>query len=168
MCLIFEHLQYAIEDKHPDNITTETLQKAISWLDYFENHACRVYGSSSNAIPKAASDLINRIRKGDVKAPFTVRDVYHGKHWSGLSNAEEVKEVLEFLEDRHYVIGQQIKTTSGNSMTGRPTKKYWVHPQIFEDSSMMKGSEKVFEPFEPSIQGKIIFREGQHIKNINQ
>lgn len=154
LCIIFEHLQYAIEDKHPDNVTVETLQKAISWLDYFESHACRVYGSSSNTIPKAASDLINRVRKGDIKAPFTVREIYHGKHWSGLSNPEEVKEVLEFLEDRHYVIGQQIKTTNGNSMTGRPTKKYWVHPQIFEDLPMIKGpkgSEEVFEPFEPSI-----------------
>jgi|GEM_PF-6717184 len=44
--------------------------------------------------------------------------------WSGLSNAEEVEEVLEYLMEKNYLSSTLARTG------GRPTKRYWVHPNI--------------------------------------
>ncbi|MGE4574509.1 DUF3987 domain-containing protein [Parachlamydia sp.] len=126
LCLIFAHIQAALDNEYPQDITKECLQKSLLWLKYFESHACRVYGSSSNAIPKAATDLIRRIQRNEVQVPFTARDIYHGRHWSGLSNVNEVEEVLEYLIEKSCLQSSTVQTN------GRSTKKYWVHPQILE------------------------------------
>lgn len=107
-------------------ITYECLEKVVLWLKYFESHAYRIYGASANAVPKASADLIHRIQKGEIAVPFTARGIYQGHHWAGLSDADAVEEVLEYLTEKNYLIDTPIKTK------GRPTKKYWAHPKIFE------------------------------------
>ena len=84
-----------------------------------------MYGSAGNAVPKEAKDLINRIRDKEIKAPFTMRDVYHARHWSGLSTSAEVEEVLAYLVEKNYLASRLERTR------GRPITKYWAHPQIF-------------------------------------
>jgi len=130
LCLIFEHVQAAIKGKHPIEVSAHTLKSAIDWLVYFESHANRIYGSGANAIPKIAKELINRLRKGDVKEPFTIRDIYYGKHWSGLGTAKQVEEVVDYLVEKHYLASKLVK-----SGEGRPTEKYWVNPKIYEEVS---------------------------------
>lgn len=127
LCLIFEHIRMALDNQYPQEITYECLEKVIIWLKYFESHAYRIYGASANAIPKAATDLIRRIQKDEIAVPFTAREIYQGHHWAGLSDADTVEEVLEYLTEKNYLNGIPIKTK------GRPTKKYWVHPKIFEE-----------------------------------
>jgi hypothetical protein len=128
LCLILEHLSQSVNEMNPQTVTALSLKVAIRWLDYFESHANRMYGSSANMVPKAANNLIERLRCGDIKEPFTARDVYHGKHWSGLSTPKQVEEVLEYLEEKNYLAGKAVKTP------GRPTFKYWVNPKIFEEN----------------------------------
>lgn len=128
LCLILEHVQTAVKGKQPSAITAQTLESAIGWLAYFESHANRIYGSGANAIPKIAKELINHLRKGDIKEPFTIRDIYYGKHWSGLGTAKQVEEIVDYLVEKHYLAGKLVK-----SGTGRPTQKYWINPQIFEE-----------------------------------
>jgi Protein of unknown function (DUF3987) len=128
LCLVFEHIKEAIKEKHPLVVSAQSLESAIVWLEYFESHANRVYGSSVNAIPKIAKDLINRLRKGDVPIPFTVRDIYYGHHWSGLGTAKEVQEVVDYLIEKGYLTGKIVKSV------GRPTEKYWINPQIYEEA----------------------------------
>lgn len=128
LCLIFEHMQSALDNEYPQHITPQCVQKAIIWLKYFESHAERIYGSSAHAIPQAATNLIRRIQQKEVKIPFTARDVYHGRHWAGLSNADEVEEVLEYLIEKNCIKCSTLQTS------GRPTKKYWVHPKILEQN----------------------------------
>lgn len=141
ICLILEHLKEAINDVHPTTITAKTLEAAINWLDYFESHACRIYGSSANAIQKTANELIERLRAGEIKEPFTVRDVYYGRHWSGLANTEQVEEVLEYLEEKHYLVSKSVKTD------GRPKQMFWVNPKIFDESYKTKGPKGPEDPF---------------------
>ena len=126
LCLIIEHLKHAVFNEHPHMITLETLKSAMEWLNYFESHAFRVYGSGANTIHKVAKDLLKRLRQGDIEEPFTARDVYYAKHWTGLANAEQVEEVLSFLIEKHYLICEVLRTG------GRSTTKYWVHPDVFE------------------------------------
>lgn len=126
LCLILEHIHAAVRTEYPQEISYQTLEKAMTWLKYFESHACRIYGSGVNAIPKTAVELINRLQKGEIKEPFSVRDVYYSHHWSGLSNAAEVEEVVQFLVEKNYLKNAPVKTV------GRTTIKYWVHPKVFE------------------------------------
>ena len=128
LCLILEHVKEAVKGKHPSAVSAQTLESAIGWLVYFESHANRIYGSGANAIPKIGKELINHLRNGDIKEPFTIRDIYYGKHWSGLGTPKQVEEVVEYLVERHYLASKIVK-----SGIGRPTEKYWVNPQIYEE-----------------------------------
>jgi hypothetical protein len=74
------------------------------------------------------------LKNKEIANPFTARDVYHGKHWAGLSDPDEVEEVLKFLIEKHYLFERKVKTG------GRSTIKYWVHPKIFEEKEGPKGS----------------------------
>lgn len=65
---------------------------------------------------KAAKELLKRIQSGDIAEPFSIRDVYHGHHWSGLTSAEEVQEVIDLLVEKGYLAGSKIDTN------GRPTQ----------------------------------------------
>ncbi len=127
LCLILEHLDAAIVGRIPIEVTLRTLEASINWLEYFESHANRMYNSVRNAIPKAALELIRHVKSGDIQVPFSVRDVYYKHHWSGLSDADEVKEVLDYLEERNYVAAV---TRKGK---GRPSARYWINPKILEN-----------------------------------
>lgn len=127
LCLIHEHLGADLTNNCPKEVSLESLKNSILWIEYLESHAYRVYESGVNAVPKAARELLKRIQAGDIIEPFSVRDVYYGHHWSGLSTVEEVEEVLDYLTEKGYVACTMLKTG------GRSTKKYWVHPKVFED-----------------------------------
>ena len=104
------------------------------WLDYFESHAYRIYNSSANSVLKAAQDLIRRVRNEEIPNPFTAREVYHGKHWTGLSDPEEVKDVVDLLIEKDCLRATPIKTG------GRTTIKNWLHPKLFDEKEGPKGS----------------------------
>jgi hypothetical protein len=127
LCLIHEHLKAAISENYPEEITLDSLQSSLLWVEYLESHALRVYGSAANAIPKAAMELLRHIKCGDIAEPFSVRDVYYGHHWSGLTTTEEVEEVLDYLVDKKYSGCTMLRTN------GRPSQKYWVHPKVFDE-----------------------------------
>jgi hypothetical protein len=127
LCLIHEHLKKTASGNYPEIITLDTLKSSLLWVEYLESHALRIYESGANAIPKAAIELLRHIKGGDIVEPFSLRDVYYGHHWSGLTTSEEVEEVLDYLIDKGYLGCAMIRTN------GRPTQKYWVHPKIFEE-----------------------------------
>lgn len=126
LCLIFEHLKESVLGLHPVEVTQTTLETALKWLEYFQSHARRIYGSGGNAVPAAARTLIERLRKGEIKDPFSSRDVYYKHHWSGLTSPDEVEEALSYLVEKNYLCAAYVKTN------GRPTVRYWVHPKVFE------------------------------------
>lgn len=134
LCLILEHLKQATIGVYPQSISIEALKAALLWLDYFESYAHRIYNSSANVVLKAAQDLLQRLKNEEISNPFTALDVYHGKHWTGLSDREEVGEVLDLLVEKHCLFAKQVKTG------GRSTVKYWIHPKFFEKKVGPKGS----------------------------
>ncbi|WP_059358614.1 DUF3987 domain-containing protein [Parachlamydia acanthamoebae] len=134
LCLIIEHLNQALLSLYPQSISIKSLRTALLWLDYFESHACRIYNSSANAVLKAAQDLVRRVRNEEIPNPFTARDVYHGKHWTGLTDPEEVREVIELLIEKDCLRATPIKTG------GRSTVKYWLHEKFFDEKEGAKGS----------------------------
>lgn len=134
LCLIIEHLNQAVFGLYPQSISIKSLKAALLWLDYFESHAYRIYNSSANSVLKAAQDLIRRVRNEEIPNPFTAREVYHGKHWTGLSDPEEVKDVIDLLIEKDCLLATPIKTG------GRTTIKNWLHPKLFDEMEGSKGS----------------------------
>ena len=94
LSLDFDYLHAASGGQAPDRIGITTLRWAILWAEYLESHAEKIYHSGMNMVQKSAKTLLRRIKKGDVKEPFSARDIYQGRHWSGLSNPMEVEEGL--------------------------------------------------------------------------
>lgn len=129
LCLIFEHMGMSLNNQYPQEITYEYLEIVLIWLKYLESHAHRIYGTSANGIPKTAIDLIDRIKRHELTIPFTAREIYQGHHWAGLSNVNEVEEVLEYLIEKNWLKSAIIPTG------GRSTIKYWVHPKILEQDN---------------------------------
>lgn len=126
LALIFEMSWGAYHEQEPSSIGVDALHIAIKWAEYLESHAAKIYNCSISRLTDSSKSLLKRIRSGQVKEPFTARDIYHGKHWSGLSSPEEVQEVLDYLSERNYLMQQRVMTG------GRTMMKYWVHPDIFK------------------------------------
>lgn len=103
-------MRMALDNQYPQEISYECLEKVLTWLKYFESHARRVYGGSANAILKAATDLICRIQGNEIAVPFTAREIHQGHHWAGLSDANEVEEVLDYLIEKNCLKSTTIQT----------------------------------------------------------
>nr|NJM04729.1 DUF3987 domain-containing protein [Desulfobacula sp.] len=88
---------------------TATLQ-ALAWGDYLETHAKRVYGSVSQPDVSTAKAILHRIKKGDLKSPFSSRDVWR-PGWSQLSDRDQVKAGLQMLEDYNHLDVERIETS---------------------------------------------------------
>lgn len=126
LALIFECTWGATQERISDKIGVDAMNVAITWAEYLESHAEKVYNSGLNQVSQSAQNLLKRIKSSQVKNPFSARNVYHGKHWSGLTSPEEVLEVLNYLCEYNYLMAQPVKTG------GKSTMKYWVHPDVFK------------------------------------
>jgi putative DNA primase/helicase len=96
--------------------------KALAWADYLETHARRAYGAAMQADTIPAKLILTRIRKGEIPAEFTARDVYRPR-WAGLVDAESVQAGLELLADFDWIAPETIMTG------GRPKVVYRVNPR---------------------------------------
>lgn len=127
LVLIFEHLHVPMNLPPPSEGSKNSLEIAMVWLDYFESHAIRLYNCGLNTVPKAAKDLLRKISEGKLQPPFSVRDVYYSNHWSGLSNAEQVTEVLNYLVEKKHLTPKVIRLNGERTIT-----KYLVHQKSNE------------------------------------
>ena len=64
-------------------VSLSSVTNAVEWCKYLESHARRIYGMQVVAEIEGAASLLNRLKRGDIKSPFTLRQVYR-HHWSGL------------------------------------------------------------------------------------
>lgn len=98
---------------------TATL-RALAWGDYLETHAERAYSSVSNADASTAKAILRRIKKGDLKPPFSTRDVWR-PGWSKLSDRDQVMGGLRMLEDYRHICIERVNTN------GRPKMLYHLN-----------------------------------------
>ena len=71
----------------------------------------------------SAKELIQRIRKGDVRNGCTMRDIYL-KHWTKLTTLEEVQKGIDILILYGWLRLEEIKTP------GRPKQIIKIHPKL--------------------------------------
>ena len=111
MALIL-HVADAPDDRA---ISSETLRKAVAWLDYLKPHARRIYHAAASPNVDAARLLLSKIRNGHVEKSFKARDVYR-KGWHGLADSEQVRAACFMLADYNYL---RIRDNAPSG-TGRP------------------------------------------------
>ena len=111
-------------------VRREELERAIRLADYLRAHALRMYGCKN-----PAHTLLERLKKGDgatvrnaIGDGFTARDVYSQK-WPGLKTAAEVQLALDELVR----CGRLRAEKQGTGERGRPTVRYWMHPELLEE-----------------------------------
>lgn len=106
---------HVADDPNSKAVSERSLVKALSWLEYLEPHARRVYHGIQHPETGAAELLLSRLRRGELPAQFSARDVYR-KCWHGLSDKEAVKRACALLVDFVWLI--EVETAP--SSNGRP------------------------------------------------
>ena len=104
-------------------VSLDALDRAIRWGRYLESHARRIYAQGVEPAGQHARALVQRIKSGDVGDGFTLRDVYHGKHWSMLSTADEVKLAVRELLDLGWLRVEREATR------GKPKEVHRINPK---------------------------------------
>lgn len=107
-------------------VSRETLLMGLAWLEYLEGHARRIYHAVDAPQTDTARLLLARLRRGEVKSPFTAREVYR-KCWHGLASSTGVKAAVELLADYGYL----SEVPQGQAVIGRPADpSFIIHPKV--------------------------------------
>jgi hypothetical protein len=101
--------------------------RAYAWVQYLKEHAIRVYSPMMDTAERRAEALLDHLYQGDVPDGTKTRDIWR-KHWSRLTNAREVSEALEILEELGWV-RREMKKPDGR---GRPSEVVRIHPELRE------------------------------------
>ena len=107
-------------------VSLEAAERAAAWCGLLAEHARRVYGIAIRAEVKTAKAILEKIRLGKLRSPFTARDIYRNQ-WSGLQTSEDCTEPLRILVDYGYIVEVTQRSAASG---GRPTSLYYVHPEI--------------------------------------
>ena len=116
-----------LADEGQGPVLLPALQRACAWGEYLESHARRIYAPALSPAAGSAQALADRLRKGDLKNGFTLRDVYRNQ-WQSLASREEAQEAVELLEYFDWLEAVKDKKKAG----GRSTIYYLVNPRIGE------------------------------------
>lgn len=109
-----------LADGETGPITETAMLKALAWGEYLETHARRAYGATAQPEVAAAKAILARIRKGDLPASFSSRDVWR-PGWAMLSDRELVAGALRMLVDYGWLREERRETG------GRPATVYHLN-----------------------------------------
>jgi putative DNA primase/helicase len=115
---------------------------AIGWADYLESHARRVYAIATDGAAIAGRALARRIKKGELKDGFTLRDIYR-KHWTGLSDRQAVEQSVDLLLDLGW-LREEVELTGG-----KPKTLHWVNPALLQKTAPEANAKSANNPAAP-------------------
>ncbi len=104
-------------------VDSEAVRAAVSWAEYLESHAQRIYAIATNPERQFARPLLRRLIDWPEGKPIRVRSIRE-LGWSGLSDTDSIERALELLIDCGWVQALRHKPASG-----RPTVEYVIHPE---------------------------------------
>ena len=105
-------------DSRDGSAVTETaLLRAITFGEYLESHARRIYSYATRPDIDAAKTLLKRLAGGKLATPFKTRDVYI-KGWTGLETPQKAQSAIDLLREYNHLIEYEQNTV------GRPTRVY--------------------------------------------
>jgi putative DNA primase/helicase len=106
-------------------VTLLALLKALSFADYLESHARRLYAAAGTAELVAGKAILKHLQDGDLKDGFTARDV-HQRGWSGLTDRDHVQVGLHLLADLDHIAETVMES---KPIGGRPSITYSINPE---------------------------------------
>lgn len=115
-------------------VSLRCVEMAIEWCDYLESHARRIYGlvlQSSTIRAATLSQKLLKLEKDNdwILNGFSAREIQR-KNWKGLTSPEAISDALDVLVLNEWLALEEIESTVRG---GRPTKKYWINPKIYEN-----------------------------------
>jgi hypothetical protein len=119
------HLIEVADGKIAGPVSLQATEQAAAWCEYLESHARRVYGLVAETGRRAAIQLAERIRQGQLENRFTSRDVYR-KQWSLLTDQGVVQKALEELVEAGWL--REIVTPP--AFQQRQVTSYVVNPKV--------------------------------------
>lgn len=110
------------------SVSLVSIKAAISWAEFLESHAHRIYQSGVAGDVAGAQAILRGLRKGVLEVPFTAREVGR-KNWTPMNdNGARVQAAIELLEDLHYLRSEDVHP---GKKGGRPTTIYHANPKMF-------------------------------------
>lgn len=103
-------------------IAETAMLRALGFAEHLESHARRAYGSGPETERGTARAILDRLRKGEIQGEFSARDVVR-RHWSNLSDKDQVAAGLDMLDDLDCVKSRRLDTG------GRPKVLFTVNPR---------------------------------------
>jgi hypothetical protein len=122
LALIF-HLLALSEGQPPSAVSLDAASLAADWCGFLEEHARKVYSAELLPGVQGAQMLAAKIRSGSVVDGRSVRDLARHE-WSGLTNANAVRDALRVLETAGWIRLIVLETE------GRPTEVLGLHPRL--------------------------------------
>lgn len=120
IALILELVKGALIDTQSKEVSSTSFRQAVLWCEYLEAHAWKIYRSSEVPLSDYIKKIVDKIKEDKLKDGFTIREVYHGNHWSGLSDAKQVQHVCDF-GIAHGLLKKTIEMTQG-----KPIERYHI------------------------------------------
>jgi putative DNA primase/helicase len=112
-----------LADGGTGSIGERAILRALAFSEYLETHAKRAYHAGLSAEISAAKAILKRIRKGDLKDGFTLREAMWN-HWADLTDRDQVLAGLNLLCDLNWLGPDKVQTG------GRPTTTYAINPRV--------------------------------------
>jgi hypothetical protein len=107
-------------DSRHGAVSEAALLRAITFSEYLESHAQRIYSYATRPDIDAAKTLLKRLASGKLPSPFKTREIYQ-KGWAGLESPSKAQSAIDLLLEYHHLSEDEITTG------GRPTKHYnWI------------------------------------------
>jgi hypothetical protein len=122
LALIFHLVACVSSEWHP-MVREEHAALAAAWCEYLETHAKRLYASALDPAMESADALLERLRRGDLRDGFSLRDIYRNC-WAKLATLEEAQAAVKVLEEFGWIRSQTIRTG------GRPSTEMQIHPSL--------------------------------------
>jgi hypothetical protein len=91
------------------------LLRAITFSEYLESHAQRIYSFATRPDVDAAKTLLKRLSTGKLSSPFTTRAIYRAC-WAGLETPGKAQSAINLLLEYNHLDEEEI-TTSGRPAT---------------------------------------------------
>lgn len=99
---------------------------ALSWAEFLESHAQRIYAASLNGAVEGAKTILRHIRSGDLQSGFFARDIQR-RNWASLGDdGGRVKDALDLLDDHGWL---RSMTPEIGPRGGNPGTRYIVNPK---------------------------------------
>jgi putative DNA primase/helicase len=118
------------------SISLNSYRQAESLLQFYSQHARRIYNVVARYDLASAYELLDRIKKSQLHDGFNPREDIHRREWPKLRSSGEIEAALELLEKHGYV--KLFEEQTG----GRPKRIVRIHPELIRQ----KGTEVAASP----------------------